>query len=220
MTVKREMFDALAALYAYPEKGYAKRVKEFRQLIGEDHPRCAKDLIPLTAATRGKSDGHVEELYTRTFDINAICCMEIGWHIYGEEYARGALLVRLREALREEGIPESSELPDHLTHVLQLVGRLDDDMAKDLAGRYLLPALDKMMEGMAGKDSPYECLVKTTSTIVRRAHPGVKVIQPQVRRPESPDSGNRLPIYSRQEPSGPGCGSGGCGPAEGNHGTQ
>ena len=211
MIARRELFDALAKLYLYPAGGFGRRLKAFRELIGEDHPRCARDLIPLIAATRGKSDGYVEELYTRTFDINAICCMEIGWHIYGEEYARGSLLVRLREALREEGIPESSELPDHLTHVLQLLGRLEGELAMDLAGRYLLPALDKMLKGMAGKDSPYECLVEATAAIVRRTHPGVKVIQPQVRRPESPDSGNRLPVYGRQQP---------CGPTEGDHGNQ
>ena len=53
----------------------------------------------LEAATRdhhrrpGRPE-QIQELYTRTFDINPVCTLEIGWHIFGEDYARGALLVK------------------------------------------------------------------------------------------------------------------------------
>ena len=164
---KQELFDALAGLYEYPAHGlYAKWVAAFRKQIADNYPACAEDLIPLAARTRGKPDGFVEEMYTRTFDINAICCLEIGWHIYGEEYARGSLMVRLRQELRNQKIKESPELPDHLTHVLQLIGRLDGELADDLAGRYLLPALNKMLEGMKGKESPYEILLVISKKII------------------------------------------------------
>ncbi len=195
---KQELFDALAGLYEYPAHGlYAKRIAAFRKQLTEDYPACAKQLIPLAARTRGKPDGFVEEMYTRTFDINAICCLEIGWHIYGEEYARGSLMVRFRQELRAQKIRESAELPDHLTHVLQLIGRLNGDMADDLAGRYLLPALGKMLEGMKGKESPYEVLLDVTRKIIRGEYPNAKMIIPQARRPEAPDSGARLPIYGQ-----------------------
>ena len=156
--------------------------------------------------TKGLAGGLVEELYTRTFDINAICSLEVGWHIYGEEYARGALLVRFRGELRRLGIPESPELPDHLTHVLRLIGRLRGEKADDLAGRYLLPALGKMLSGMQGKDSPYEVLLRTTQAIIQREHPDAQLIAPQARRPEAPDSKARLPLYGPQPPQNNTCG--------------
>ena len=31
----------------------------------------------------------IEETFTRTFDVNPACALEVGWHLFGEEYARG-----------------------------------------------------------------------------------------------------------------------------------
>ena len=66
----------------------------------------------------------LEETYARTFDINPACALEVGWHLFGEEYARGLFLVRLRGEMREHGVEESSELPDHITHVLALIAAM------------------------------------------------------------------------------------------------
>ena len=63
----------------------------------------------------------LEELYTRTFDINPVCSLEVGWHLFGEDYNRGAFLVRMRGLLREHGIEEGAELPDHLESVLRVL---------------------------------------------------------------------------------------------------
>jgi len=203
---KQELFDALAALYEYPNQGiYFERLSAFLKQIGEAYPGCVKELSLLAEQTEGKANGEVEEMFTRTFDINAICCLEIGWHIYGEEYARGSLMVRFREELRARDIPESQELPDHLTHVLQLIGRLEGEMADDLAGRYVLPALEKMLSGLEGKQSPYEGLLAATGKIIRLEHPDAKLITPQARRPQAPDSKTRLPLYGPQAEQGGGC---------------
>ena len=84
-----------------------------------------------------------------------MCSLEVGWHIFGEDYNRGALLVTVRGLLREHGLPEGTELPDHLATVLPLLGRLPDDAAETWARRYTLPALGKMLAGFAEEDNPY-----------------------------------------------------------------
>ncbi len=137
------------------------------------------------------SPGEVEEMFTRTFEINPVCALEVGWHVYGEEYARGALLVRLREELRRQGIPEITELPDHLTHVLRLLGRAEPEIANAIAGRYVLPALRKMLEAVADKECPYESLLRMTRDIVSDEHDAVE-IEPQKRRGAPPGSVEQL----------------------------
>ena len=98
----------------------------------------------------------MEELYTRTFDINPVSNLEVGWHLYGEQYERGAFLVNMRGMLRSHGVAESAELPDHLTHVLRLLGRMSENEAHEFSGRYVLPAVNKMLEGFKDKGNPYE----------------------------------------------------------------
>jgi len=104
----------------------------------------------------------MQELYVQTFEFNPACTLEIGWHLFGENYERGEFLVRIREQLRRHGIPESTELPDHLTHLLALIDRLEHDEAEELAGQVLIPALAKIQKALEGK--PYEDLIDAIKT--------------------------------------------------------
>ena len=96
-----------------------------------------------------------EELFTRTFDINPACTLELGWVLYGQDYARGAFLVKMRQMLNEHEIRESGELPDHLTHVLQLLSRLPEAVALPFVAEEVMPGLAKMREGFKDDENPY-----------------------------------------------------------------
>ncbi|MCR4316348.1 MAG: hypothetical protein NUW37_08375 [Planctomycetes bacterium] len=95
-----------------------------------------------------------EELYTHTFDIKASCTLEVGWHIFGESYSRGALLVRLRAKMREHEIPENGELPDHLANVLRLIDFISHEEAIALITECIVPSMKTMIEGMK-PENPY-----------------------------------------------------------------
>jgi nitrate reductase assembly molybdenum cofactor insertion protein NarJ len=202
MVARSQRYDMLARLLDYPEEGgYAELLARSIDLLEDGYAEAAALLRPLHDHVHKMNRGEVQELYTRTFDINAVCTLEIGWHIYGEDYARGALLVKLREQLRLMNVPESCELPDHLTHVLLLIGRMAGEEADELAARYLLPGLDKMLEGMAEGQPPYRALIEAVSKVVRTDH-DVKVVVPREQRGDPPDWKNRLPVFGTQ-----GCGS-------------
>jgi nitrate reductase delta subunit len=201
MVARSERYDLLARLLDYPEEGgYAEAVARCIDVLEDGYAEAAVLLRPLHDHVRAMSNEEVEELYTRTFDINAVCTLEIGWHIYGEDYARGALLVKLREQLRLMNVPESRELPDHLTHVLLLIGRMTGEEADELAARYLLPGLDKMREGMTEGKHPYLALIEAVSAVVRTDH-DVKVVVPREQRSDPPDWKNRPLVFGAQ-----GCG--------------
>ena len=106
---------------------------------------------------RYPTDPERQELYVQTFEFNPACTLEIGWHLFGENYERGEFLVRMREELRRHGIAESTELPDHLTYMLPLLARMDHREGAELAGQYVLPALGKIREAL--KDNPYSALI-------------------------------------------------------------
>jgi nitrate reductase assembly molybdenum cofactor insertion protein NarJ len=103
-------------------------------------------------------DPAAQELYVQTFEFNPACTLEIGWHLFGENYERGEFLVRMREQLRHHGIAETTELPDHLTHVLALIGRMRHEEAADLSGQFVLPALARIKDAL--KDNPYALVIR------------------------------------------------------------
>jgi nitrate reductase delta subunit len=118
---------------------------------------------------RYPDDPGTQELYVQTFEFNPACTLEIGWHLFGENYERGEFLVRMREQLRRYGIAESSELPDHLTHLLVLIGRMEHEEAAELAGQFLLPALAKIQDGL--KDNSYGSLIATVQAKLEADYP-------------------------------------------------
>jgi nitrate reductase assembly molybdenum cofactor insertion protein NarJ len=118
---------------------------------------------------RYPQDPAMQELYVQTFEFNPACTLEIGWHIFGENYERGEFLVRMREQLRRYGIAETSELPDHLCHILPLLDRLDSEEAADLAGQFVLPALAKIKEALNG--GAYQELIAATAARLEADYP-------------------------------------------------
>ena len=139
-------YAILSPLLDYPDDGYIARTDDCGRMLDERKDTVAPLVKPFTDAIGKMSTAEVQELYTRTFDINPVCTLEVGWHVYGEDYARGEFLVKMRQRLRECGLSESKELPDHLTHVLALLVRLESGEADELAAGYVLPALKKMLD--------------------------------------------------------------------------
>jgi len=162
--------DRLASLLAYPRPGYRERAEECARELAGEHPGTEGFLRPFMEMVRETTPTGLEELYTATFDINPVCCLEVGWQLFGEEYERGAFLVRMRHLLAECGVPESTELPDHLEHVLAAMERLPLERARELAGSAVLPALGKMLKGLEGKANPFENVLKAVEAVVRERY--------------------------------------------------
>jgi nitrate reductase delta subunit len=179
MTEFTVVFDSLARILSYPGTDYTERLQRCRTAVGAlgpDGRGILQKIDKFIDATKNSSTGEMEELYTRTFDINPLSSLEIGWHLHGETYERGAFLVFMRDLLRRCSVEESSELPDHLTHVLQAVGRMDPLDAREFIGKSVLNAVNKMLEGFEAQSNPYENIlraVKELLTLSATSHVGV-----------------------------------------------
>lgn len=161
---RSDAFRAFAGVFAYPDAGFPLALENARRLAAEDElpPDASRRLLlEFVGALCPMAAGDAEELYTRTFDINPVASLEVGWHLYGEQYERGAFLVRMRGLLRALHIAESAELPDHLSHVLQAVGSMEEAEAEAFTRQYLSPALEKIAAGFAEPGNPYGSAVRS-----------------------------------------------------------
>lgn len=137
-------YEVLARLFEYPDASYVERCRE----AGLDE--FASEMAKLSVS-------QIQEQFIATFDWNPATALDLGWHLYGEQYARGEFLVRMRGELRRYGIPESAELPDHLTHVLPLLARMDPKDAERFAGEFVAPAVAKLVSALDQKQTPSRC---------------------------------------------------------------
>lgn len=159
--------DALATLLAYPDGGTAAAARGAEACLGAAFPAAAPELAPFVAAVGTATPDGLEELFARTFDWSTTVALEVGWHLYGEQYERGAFLVRLRERLRATGVEEGSDLPDHLGTCLRLLGRLPADEALGLATVALVPAVEKIVAGFGAEPNPYLSVIRAVRVVVR-----------------------------------------------------
>lgn len=167
----RNEFELLAALLRYPSEGYVGEAACCCDALSASSPEIALPLRELIDQTRSLSLEDLQALYTATFDLDPVCSLEVGWHLFGENYERGEFLVRMRGELQRLGVKESTELPDHLSHALQALGRMKEDEAADFAAACLFPALDKMSAGIKDKANPFENVLAAATRLLEHRYP-------------------------------------------------
>ncbi len=155
MTSRSDIYDALAAALAYPAGDFCAKLDywcgEMALAEGEVGVRFGE----WADGVRGCSGEEREEMYTRAFDMDPKCTLELGWHLFGESYDRGTFLVWMRGRLRDLGLAESTDLPDHVRHVLAVLGRMEREDADKFSTACVLPALETVREGLRNKESRY-----------------------------------------------------------------
>ncbi len=139
-------YEVLADLFGYPGPTFEVVVMRAVVVCSESYPRAARGLEEfLRLLPRGDLVAH-RELHTRTFDVQAITSLDIGYTLFGEDYKRGALLANLSAEHRRAGNDCGAELGDHLTNVLRLLPKLADPALREELVRVLLaPALEEMI---------------------------------------------------------------------------
>ena len=169
--MQRAMYKFVAELLSYPEANLCAP-----QHGGES--AVASGLAHFFGAIRPLSLHDVQELFIQTFDLSPVCSLEMGRHLFGENYDRGLLLVKMRQQLRDHGIAEGTELPDHLTYALRLLPCMQQEEASYFAEAVVLPALEKMLAAIHGKDNPYEHVLNAVRAAIRADFPEIQAASP------------------------------------------
>ena len=126
-------YELLADLFAYPREGYTGRVKEAQSFLDRHHPEAGRVLRPFTDYMSTLSLTAQEELFLRSFEVQAVTTLDLGYVLFGDDYKRGALLVNLNREHRQAQNDCGTELADHLSNVLRLLPKMqDEEIAEEL----------------------------------------------------------------------------------------
>lgn len=135
----------VAELFDFPGPEFAARGRALLGFLRKNYADAAVEVEHFLDAIPGRTLD-LQELHTRTFDVQSLTTLDIGYVLFGDDYKRGALLSNLN---REHGRAENDcrgELADHLPNVLRLIPKLkDQDLLNELVGQILVPALMLMI---------------------------------------------------------------------------
>ena len=162
----KKKLTLLAKILSYPEQSYKEKALEF---INTFDPASKESEMLETFHKYAVLAEHyqIEELFTSTFDMNKTACLELGWHLFGEDYQRGEFLVKMRGSLEEYQIKESIELPDHISHCLLLLAVLDYEEAVIFATEYIGKALTIILKEF-DKENPYYGLLICLQSLLQK----------------------------------------------------
>lgn len=141
-------YERLADIFAYPREGYTGRVKERQSFLDRYLPEAGRLLRPFTGYMSTLSLTAQEELFLRSFEVQAVTTLDLGYVLFGDDYKRGALLVNLNREHRQAQNDCGTELADHLSNVLRLLPKMQDEqIVEELVRRIVAPALKRMIRG-------------------------------------------------------------------------
>ena len=174
------LYHNLASVLSYPTKAIYEQTERLLQQVRKAAPDQTETVQVFSNYIIESRLEKIEESFTRSFDMNPSCCLEIGWHLYGEDYQRGEFLVHMRQSLEEEQIKETVELPDHVSHCLKLLACLEPADAEVFSRKYMQPALLKIQTALE-EENPYACIVDLVQHILEAQYGAVVLEEEDVK---------------------------------------
>jgi len=164
--MKLNQYQLLSKLFDYPDNSYREHITTVADALRAEYPSASVELeeflklLPLDTYD-------IQELYTKSFEVQAITSLEIGYVLYGDDYTRGEVLSNLSAEHKAVGNDCGEELADHLGNVLRLIPRMKDrELLTELVTLMVAPAVENMMKeytpsSMQQKDRLYKKQHKT-----------------------------------------------------------
>ncbi len=162
-----EHYQILADLFDYPDVLFVEKTSQALSLLREKYPLAAKEVEIFYDQLFQKKLDSIQEIYTRSFDIQAMTTLDVGYVLFGDDYKRGEILSQLTREHQKVQNDCGRELADHLPNLLRLMSKSQDtELIHELAQEILAPALRTMiaefeLQRIAEKNKLYQKHYKT-----------------------------------------------------------
>ncbi|MBI3141687.1 MAG: hypothetical protein HYZ16_02545 [Bacteroidetes bacterium] len=145
-------YTILSDVYGYPLEGFTKQLGEALQVF-ENRNQDAADLFrPFAEFMSSLSLKDQQELFVRSFEVQSVTTIDLGYVLFGDDYKRGELLVQLSREHRAVNNDCGIELADHLANVLRLMPLMEDKaLVHELAQKIVWVALGRIIDAFSPK---------------------------------------------------------------------
>lgn len=141
-----EHYTLLAELFRYPNKDIKTTVTKIQQFLDSNYQEAGAEFKRFSEFIDQTTFPEIEEIFQKTFHIQAICFLDIGYVIFAEDYKRGEFLVNMKAEQEKYNNDCEGELADNLPYVLRLMPiHKDEAFINELVVMALIPALEKML---------------------------------------------------------------------------
>jgi len=141
-------YSLFANLFEYPGDDFNLKIEKVQTFLDKQYPEAGMMLQPFTDYMSKATLIKQQELFIRSFDVQAVTTLDLGYVMFGDDYKRGELLVNLNREHREVENDCGVELSDHLPNVLRLLPKMKDaDIVEELVKKIVAASLRRMIMG-------------------------------------------------------------------------
>jgi len=162
-----------ADMFRYPDERMVSKAKAFLKLVSKQFPQLSQKLAVFVSTIETMSTREQEEYFLKTFDVQALSYLDIGYVMFGEDYKRAQLLVNLQKEHKVAGVDCGNVLADHLPNVLNLLAKTNNyDFAVELGYIITAPAVKFMLTRFKNIDNYYKGLLEVLLEMLQHDFPG------------------------------------------------
>ncbi len=162
-------YTYIADLFRYPTAESKEQVHRVAEFLEQNDALLHAEFEPFQDYFTNHPVTHLEEHYIRTFDVRAICHLDIGYIIFGDDSKRGRFLYHMKEEQLEASNDCGSELADFLPNMLTLLSKTEKlNFAEELSVSVLLPALSKIYQKLESENNIYKIPVKILISLLEQ----------------------------------------------------
>ena len=163
-------YDLLATILEYPQQDFHKKLNavETQFIVSLNDDEIQNSFCTFANFARGKTVEELQELYVSTFDVNPVCSLYSGVHIFGEDgFRRGMFMARLKQAYLDHKLDNGLEPPDFIPSIFRLASRLEDKKEyNDLLSECILGPLSSILNSLNDKSTPYKSILNSVKKLI------------------------------------------------------
>ena len=163
-----EIYKYIADLFRYPTVETLKSIPWVSDYLAQKDIVLSTKFEPFVEFHSKKSITELEEHYIRTFDVQAICHLDIGYIIFGDDSKRGRFLYHIKEEQENANNDCGSDLADFLPNMLTLLSKNGNkDFAEELSVSILIPALLHISQKLESENSIFNIPVEILISLLK-----------------------------------------------------
>ena len=178
MTAERQkQFKLIAFLLQYPDEALMGSLADVSETVADiDDPQMRRTVLRFRAYLENTPLMDLQEQYTAAFDLDPATCLNLTYHLLGDDAERGRLLSALQQVYARAGYGAAApELPDHLPMVLEFLA-IEPDAPRAERLWSCLSAVHTLAQRLTAAGSPYaplfDCLAALTPHAGASGQPG------------------------------------------------
>ncbi|MDQ3863992.1 MAG: nitrate reductase molybdenum cofactor assembly chaperone [Actinomycetota bacterium] len=154
------IFKLLSILLRYPDEEVFRNWAGISAAVrGLPQSPAKNAVLAFLAYWENEPTSRLQASYTEAFDFKRRGCLYLSYYRYGDQRARGQVLVDMKEAYTRAGYPlDTTELPDYLPLVLEFASEVSEEGLPMLAGSRA--AIEVIRRSLRHDGSPYANLIE------------------------------------------------------------